>query len=78
MIDALDPCWESFFVNFVATQGQRLPEVPGFEPRASDPQPDAITKRPQQTPRMFFKIREKEGIQFQIKLSFIQKTQTKT
>jgi len=29
-------------VKYVATQGQRLPEVPGFEPRPSDPQPDAM------------------------------------
>lgn len=28
--------------KFVATRGQRLPEVPGFEAQPSDPQPGAI------------------------------------
>jgi len=30
---------------FVATRVQRLPEVPGFEPRPLDPQQDAVTIR---------------------------------
>jgi len=32
MTDIFNPGWESFFVNFMATQGQRFPEVTGFEP----------------------------------------------
>jgi len=30
MTDSLNPSWESFFVNFVATRGQRLTKVLGF------------------------------------------------
>jgi len=40
MTDAF-PSWESFFSNFVATWGLRLPEVAGL-----DPQPGAMAIRP--------------------------------
>lgn len=35
-----------FFVNFVATWGQRLLEVLSFEPWPSDPHPDTMTIKP--------------------------------
>jgi len=35
----LNPGWVSFFVNFDATWGQKLPELLGFVPLPSDPQP---------------------------------------